>query len=83
MPTFDSSNECSTSSQLKSIAPFSGRKETVVYATDADTGRVHRCKVYIDDIARIELFHTSAKLDIDEFATLRVGAFDRQGTLYW
>ncbi|WOG84886.1 hypothetical protein DCAR_0104071 [Daucus carota subsp. sativus] len=82
VPTFDSSNECSTSSQLKSIAPFSGRKETVVYATDADTGRVHRCKVYIDDIARIELFHTSAKLDIDEFATLRVGAFDRQENMF-
>lgn len=50
-----------------------------MYATDVDTGRVIRCKVYIDNLARIQIFHSSVKLDLDGLATLRVRAFDSQG----
>lgn len=82
LPEYNSSNHCSTSAHLKSIAPYSGRKETAVYATDVDTGRVIRCKVYIDNLARIQIFHSSVKLDLDGLATLRVRAFDSQENVF-
>lgn len=82
LPEYNSSNHCSTSAHLKSIAPYSGRKETAVYATDVDTGRVIRCKVYIDNLTRIQIFHSSVKLDLDGLATLRVRAFDSEGMSY-
>lgn len=50
-----------------------------MYATDVDTGRVIRCKVYIDNVSRIQIFHSSVKLDLDGLATLRVRAFDSEG----
>lgn len=79
VPEYNSSSYCSTSARLKSTAPYSGRKETAVYATDVNTGMVIRCKVYIDIMSRIQIFHNSVKLDLDGLATLRVRAFDSEG----
>jgi len=73
-------SHCSTSARLRSIAPFTGRKETAIYAADVHTGIVIRCKVFIDNISRIQIFHNSIKLDLDGLATLRARAFDREGT---
>ena len=78
-PEYNSSNHCSTSARLRSIATYSGRKETAVYATDVRTGVVIRCKVFIDNFSRIQIFHNSIKLDLDGLATLRVRAFDSEG----
>ncbi|CAL5410420.1 unnamed protein product [Camellia sinensis] len=72
LPEFNSSGHCSTSARLRSIAPYSSRKETAVYATDVHTGMVIRCKVYIDNFSRIQIFHNSIKLDLDGLATLHV-----------
>ncbi|KAL8043788.1 hypothetical protein ABFX02_08G007800 [Erythranthe guttata] len=82
LPEFNSSSHCSTSARLKSIAPYGGRKETAVYATDSNTGTVIRCKVYIDTISRIQIFHNSIKLDLDGLATLRVRAFDSEDNVF-
>ncbi|KAG8384867.1 hypothetical protein BUALT_Bualt04G0163000 [Buddleja alternifolia] len=82
LPEHNSSSHCSTSARLKSIAPYGGRKETAVYATDLNTGMVIRCKVYIDIISRIQIFHNSIKLDLDGLATLRVRAFDTQENVF-
>ncbi|KAL2529004.1 Nuclear pore complex protein [Forsythia ovata] len=82
VPEYNSSSHCSTSAQLKSIAPYSGRKETAVYATDVNTGMVIRCKVYIDIMLRIQIFHNSVKLDLDGLATLRVRAFDSEDNVF-
>lgn len=79
LPEYNSSNKCSTSARLRSIAPYSGRKETAVYAADVKTGTVIRCKVFIDNISRIQIFHNSIKLDLDGLATLHVRAFDNEG----
>jgi len=81
LPEYNSSNKCSTSTRLRSIAPYGGRKETTVYATDVKTGIVIRCKVFIDNISRIQIFHNSIKLDLDGLATLHVRAFDNEGIL--
>ncbi|CAK7328121.1 unnamed protein product [Dovyalis caffra] len=77
-----SSSHCSTSARLRSIAPFMGRKETAIYAADVHTGIVIRCKVFIDNISRIQIFHNSIKLDLDGLATLRVRAFDREDNVF-
>ncbi|KAL3345007.1 hypothetical protein AABB24_024120 [Solanum stoloniferum] len=82
LPEYNVSNQCSTSARLKSIAPYSGRKETAVYATDVHTGAVIRCKVYIDIFSRIQIFHSSIKLDLDGLATLRVRAFDTEENVF-
>uniref|UniRef100_A0A7N1A9I6 NUP210 Ig-like domain-containing protein n=1 Tax=Kalanchoe fedtschenkoi TaxID=63787 RepID=A0A7N1A9I6_KALFE len=58
-PEYNASSHCSTSARVKSIAPYSGRKETAIYATDVQTGLVIRCKVYIDRFSRIQIFHNS------------------------
>lgn len=79
MPEYNSTSHCSTSALLRSIAPYSGRKETAVYAADVQTGTVIRCKVFIDNFSRIQIFHSSVKLDLDGLATLRVRAFDDEG----
>lgn len=79
MPEFNSSSHCSTSARLRSISPYSGRKETAVYATDIQTGMVIRCKVFIDNFSRIQIFHNSIKLDLDGLSMLRVRAFDSEG----
>lgn len=79
LPEYNVSSHCTTSARLRSIAPFTGRKETAVYATDVNTGMVIRCKVYIDNFSRIQIFHNSIKLDLDGLATLRVRAFDSEG----
>lgn len=71
--------DTTTSARLRSIATYSGRKETAVYATDVRTGVVIRCKVFIDNFSRIQIFHNSIKLDLDGLATLRVRAFDSEG----
>lgn len=80
LPEYDSSNGCSTSALLKSIAPYSGRKETAVYAADLNTTTVIVCKVYIDIFSRIQIFYNSSIIHLDELATLRVRAFDSEGT---
>ncbi|CAI9763181.1 unnamed protein product [Fraxinus pennsylvanica] len=82
VPEYNSSSHCSTSARLKSIAPYSRRKETAVYATDVNTGMVIRCKVYIDIMSRIQIFHNSVKLDLDGLATLRVRAFDSEDNVF-
>lgn len=79
LPEYNSSSQCSTSASLQSIAPYSGRKETAVYAADVHTGIVIRCKVFIDNISRIQIFHNSIKLDLDGLAMLRIRAFDSEG----
>lgn len=81
-PEFNSSSHCSTSARLRSISPYSGRKETAVYATDTQTGMVIRCKVFIDNFSRIQIFHNSIKLDLDGLSMLRVRAFDNQGNCF-
>lgn len=81
VPEYNESNHCSTSARLRSIAPYTGRKETAVYAADVRTGTVVHCKVYIDMFSKIQIFHSSVKLDLDGLTTLRVRAFDRQGNL--
>jgi len=78
-PEYNSTSKCSTSARLRSISPYSGRKETAVYAADLKTGIVIRCKVFIDNISRIQIFHNSIKLDLEGLATLRVRAFDNEG----
>ncbi|KAL4333569.1 hypothetical protein GQ457_07G002330 [Hibiscus cannabinus] len=79
LPEYNVTNHCSTSARLRSIAPYSGRKETAVYARDVNTGIVIRCMVFIDNSDRIQFFHNSIKLDLDGLATLRVRAFDTEG----
>jgi nuclear pore complex protein Nup210 len=78
-PEYNDSSKCSTSARLTSIAPYSGRKETSVYATDIISGVTIHCKVFVDRISRIRIFHHSVKIDLDEVATLRVHAFDDEG----
>ncbi|KAL2335736.1 hypothetical protein Fmac_016949 [Flemingia macrophylla] len=82
VPEYNSSNKCSTSARLRSIAPYSGRKETAVYASDLQTGIVIRCKVFIDNISRIQIFHNSIKLDLEGLSTLRVRAFDSEENVF-
>ncbi|CAK9176162.1 unnamed protein product [Ilex paraguariensis] len=82
LPEYNFSSQCSTSARLRSIAPYDGRKKTAVYATDVQTGMVIRCKVYIDNLSRIQIFHNSIKLDLDGLATLRVRAFDNEENVF-
>ncbi|TYI08950.1 hypothetical protein ES332_A09G036900v1 [Gossypium tomentosum] len=82
LPEYNVTNHCSTSARLRSIAPYSGRKETAVYARDVHTGIVIRCKVFIDNFDRIQIFHNSIKLDLDGLATLRVRAFDTEDNVF-
>ncbi|CBI34863.3 unnamed protein product, partial [Vitis vinifera] len=82
LPEYNVSSQCSTSARLKSIATYNGRKETAVYAADIHTGIVVRCKVFIDNISRIQIFHNSIKLDLDGLATLRVRAFDSEENVF-
>ncbi|KAF5479668.1 hypothetical protein F2P56_000470 [Juglans regia] len=82
LPEYNSSSQCSTSARLISIAPYSGRKETAIYAADVHTGIVTRCKVFIDIFSRIQIFHNSIKLDLDGLATLRIRAFDSEENVF-
>ncbi|KAF3793671.1 Nuclear pore complex protein [Nymphaea thermarum] len=75
-PEYNGSSHCSVSARLVSIAPYTGRKETAVYARDVLSGIVIRCEVFIDKIFRIKIFHHSVKLDLDGITTLRAIAFD-------
>lgn len=79
-PEYNVTGRCSTSARLISIAPYSGRKETAVYATDLQTGIVIRCEVFIDRISKIRIFHHSLKLDLDGLAPLQIRAFDDEGS---
>ncbi|KAE8771234.1 hypothetical protein D1007_56923 [Hordeum vulgare] len=81
-PEYNDSSRCSTSARLASIAPYSGRKETSVYATDIISGITIHCKVFVDKISRIRIFHHSVKIDLDEIATLRVHAFDDEENVF-
>ncbi|MQM21249.1 hypothetical protein Taro_054286 [Colocasia esculenta] len=81
-PEFNGTGRCSTSARIVSIAPYSGRKETAVYAADLGSGTVIRCEVFIDNISRIQIFHHSVKLDLDGFATLKVRAFDSEENVF-
>ncbi|BAU00962.1 hypothetical protein VIGAN_11010600 [Vigna angularis var. angularis] len=81
-PQYNSTSKCSTSARIRSISPYSGRKETAVYAADLKTGIVIRCKVFIDNISRIQIFHNSIKLDLEGLATLRVRAFDNEENVF-
>ncbi|XP_043725573.1 nuclear pore complex protein GP210 [Telopea speciosissima] len=81
-PEYNASSHCSTSARVRSIAPYGGRKETAVYAADTRSGSVIRCKVFIDQISRIQIFHSSVKLDLDGLATLRIRAFDSEENVF-
>jgi nuclear pore complex protein Nup210 len=80
-PVYNATSRCSTSAQLLSIAPYAGRKETSVYATDLTSGTTIRCKVTIDNISRIQIFHHAVKIDLDELAVLQIRGFDNEGTI--
>ncbi|XP_051189761.1 nuclear pore complex protein GP210 [Lolium perenne] len=81
-PEYNESSKCSTSARLASIAPYGGRKETSVYATDMISGVTIHCKVFVDRISRVRIFHHSVKIDLDEVATLRVHAFDDEENVF-
>lgn len=81
-PEINGTAGCSTSARLTSIASYSGRKETAVYATDTKSGSVIRCEVFIDKITRIQIFHHSVKLDIGGLSTLQIRAFDDNGIIW-
>lgn len=81
-PEYDDSSRCSTSARLASIAPYSGRRETSVYATDIISGITIHCKVFVDKISRISIFHHAVKIDLDEIATLRIHAFDDEENVF-
>ncbi|KAG8050281.1 hypothetical protein GUJ93_ZPchr0009g538 [Zizania palustris] len=81
-PEYNDSSRCSTSARLASIAPYRGRKETSVYATDIISGITIHCKVFVDKISRIRIFHHAVKIDLDEIATLRVHAFDDEENVF-
>ncbi|KAK9117285.1 hypothetical protein Sjap_016232 [Stephania japonica] len=81
-PEFNGSSRCSTSARMRSIALYDGRKETAVYANDLRSGVVIRCRVFIDKISRIQIFHNSVNLDLDELATLSVHAFDSKENVF-
>ena len=81
-PEYNDSSRCSTSARLASISPYNGRRETSVYATDIISGITIHCKVFVDKISRIRIFHHAVKIDLDEIATLRVHAFDDEGNSY-
>jgi nuclear pore complex protein Nup210 len=74
--------EYNDSARLASISPYNGRMETSVYATDIISGITIHCKVFVDKISRIRIFHHAVKIDLDEIATLRVHAFDDEGNSY-
>ncbi|RRT78836.1 hypothetical protein GW17_00036255 [Ensete ventricosum] len=80
-PEYNVSSRCSTSARLISISRYSGRKETVVYATDLHSDITIRCKVIVDAISRIQIFHHAVKIDLDELSTLRIRAFDSEGII--
>ncbi|ERN13772.1 hypothetical protein AMTR_s00049p00191680 [Amborella trichopoda] len=81
-PEYNGTSHCSTSARIISIAPYGGRKESAVYATDIHSGTVIRCEVFIDKISRIQIFHHSVKLDLDGLATLQVRAFDDEDNIF-
>ncbi|TVU10546.1 hypothetical protein EJB05_44087, partial [Eragrostis curvula] len=81
-PEYNDTSRCSTSARLSSIAPYNGRRETSVYATDTISGITIHCKVFVDKISRIRIFHHSVKIDLDEVATLRVHAFDDEENVF-
>lgn len=81
-PEYNGSSQCSTSARLISIAPYSDRKETAVYATDHRTGAMVRCKVIIDKISRIKIFHHAVKINLDELATLHITGFDDEDNVF-
>ncbi|CAL5090263.1 unnamed protein product [Urochloa decumbens] len=81
-PEYNDSSRCSTSARLASIAPYNGRRETSVYATDIISGITIHCKVFVDKISRIRIFHHAVKIDLDEVATLRVHAFDDEENVF-
>ncbi|RLM86258.1 hypothetical protein C2845_PM04G10100 [Panicum miliaceum] len=81
-PEYNDSSRCSTSARLASISPYNGRRETSVYATDIISGITIHCKVFVDKISRIRIFHHAVKIDLDEIATLRVHAFDDEENVF-
>jgi nuclear pore complex protein Nup210 len=64
---------------ITSIAPYTGRRATAVYARDVVTGQVIRCEVFIDKLSSIKISHHSLKIDLDGLATLRIHGFDVEG----
>ena len=64
---------------ITSIASYTGRRATAVYARDVGTGQVIRCEVFIDKVSSIKISHHSLKLDLDGLATLRIHGFDAEG----
>ncbi|KAF3328130.1 nuclear pore complex protein GP210 [Carex littledalei] len=81
-PEYNATSRCSTSARLVSKSPYVGRKETSVYATDLISGTAIRCKVIIDNISRIQIFHHAVKIDLDELAVLQIRGFDDEDNVF-
>ncbi|KAJ1693956.1 hypothetical protein LUZ63_010654 [Rhynchospora breviuscula] len=81
-PEYNATSRCSTSARLVSVAPYVGRKETSVYATDLISGTTIRCKVVVDNISRIQIFHHAVKIDLDELAVLQIRGFDEEDNVF-
>jgi nuclear pore complex protein Nup210 len=58
------------------------RLSTLLHATNTNTGRVLRCEVFIDSIARIEILTTARSLYRDDVQEVQVQAFDTQGNIF-
>lgn len=58
------------------------RLSTLLHATDTNTGRVLRCEVFIDSIARLEILTTARSLYRDDLQEVQVQAFDSQGNIF-
>ena len=78
-PEFGGTESCSENAVITSIASYTGRRATAVYARDTVTGQVIRCEVFIDKVSSIKISHHSLKLDLDGLATLRIHGFDVEG----
>mgnify|MGYP006889377419 CR=1 FL=1 len=57
-PEFGGTESCSENAVITSIASYTGRRATAVYARDTVTGQVIRCEVFIDKVSSIKISHT-------------------------
>ncbi|KAK6912573.1 hypothetical protein RJ641_022174, partial [Dillenia turbinata] len=63
-------------------SPYSGTKEMAIFVADVNTRTVMHCKVFIDKFSRIQIFHNSIKLDLDQLCTLHVCPFEREANVF-
>ncbi len=58
------------------------RQTAMLTATDKTSGRVLRCEVFVDHIARLQIETTTRTLYKDDVEDVRVQAFDSEGNLF-